>query len=279
MEEIIMGVADAEPIDYAPKETPFIKKNADRTDPKKYLPAAKSVIVIGVPYQAKFDFKPNGRAGGAPRGKIAQFALDGDYHVFVKEKLLEILKPLNCEYKIFVDSGKLYEKGFAVKAGIGFIGKNSLVVSEKFGSFIFLGVALTSVKLEISDPRPVKNRCGNCELCVKACPNGALTPYELDYKKCVSYLTQNQNLTQKKGETNNLRGYLYGCDICQSVCPFNAGKFVKTIRDINFANPELSYIINLTEDEFKLKYGKTPLNWRGLEILKRNARLNLSNKG
>jgi epoxyqueuosine reductase len=271
--EIAIGFTDAEPIYCEDKETPFIKKRANRTDPKKYLPSAKNVIVIGIPYQANFDFENDGK----PRGKISQFAIGGDYHVFTREKLLEILKPLNCNYKIFADSGTLYEKGFAIKAGVGFMGKNCLVISEKFGSFIYLGVALTDADISPPPGAPVKSSCGDCELCVKACPNGALAPYRFDYTKCVSYLTQ--KLTQKPGETQNLAGYLYGCDICQTVCPFNRGKFVRTIRDINLAKPELDYIQNLTQNEFSLKYGDTPMNWRGLEILKRNARLNLQNKG
>jgi epoxyqueuosine reductase len=266
-DKIAIGITDAEPIHFEAQETPFIKKGANRTDPKSHFHLARSVLVIGVPYQANFDFSNDDK----PRGKISQFALGGDYHIFVKEKLQEILKPFNCKYKIFVDSGTLYEKGFALKAGIGFMGKNCLIISEKFGSFIYLGVALTD--MEAKSAAKIKISCGSCELCVKACPNGALAPYRFNYKKCVSYLTQ------KLGETQNLAGFLYGCDICQTVCPFNKGKFVKTIREIDLAKPKLEYILNLTQDEFKLKYGSTPINWRGLEILKRNARLNLPKKG
>lgn len=155
--------------------------------------------------------------------KIASFALYEDYHKVLKRMLKEYLKKIkefknDVEGKIFVDTGPVLEKEIAVRCGIGMRGKNTLVVNKDFGSFFFLGEIFLNIELE--PDKPVDYDCNGCDLCIKACPTGAIfEPYKLDPRKCISYLTIEKKV--KDFDIKDTKGYIYGCDECQIVCPYN----------------------------------------------------------
>ncbi|MDR2979568.1 MAG: tRNA epoxyqueuosine(34) reductase QueG [Bacteroidales bacterium] len=192
----------------------YLARDTDRRfDPKRYFPNCQSVIVC------LFHYPVSNSAGDYY--KIARYALLQDYHVFIKAKLEELadyirtLSPTSAN-KTSVDTAPVTEKNWAVKAGLGTIGKNTLFRSEQ-GSFCLIGTVLTTLPLHPDPER--KTECGYCDHCVKACPTGALTPYRLDWRKCLSYLT-----VSSKGELPDYpdpQPWIYGCDICQEVCPHN----------------------------------------------------------
>jgi epoxyqueuosine reductase len=270
----VWGVADAAPLDEClarAMQTPFVTKNvAKRVDPAQYLPGAKSVIAIGVPYGHERPPWPIGHA------KITRMAVGRDYHAVIRNMLEELANEtgLSGECYICVDSSGLMEREWALKAGLGFRGKNSMLINPVIGSFFNIGLMVTRIAAdELTDYSPagdaVQTGCGNCDLCVRSCPGGALSENgHFDYTHCVSYLTQ------KKGELSPdeqkiAAGSIYGCDVCQVVCPYN-----------RFAAPQptidAQWIIGLDEDMFDRTLKRTCAGWRGLEILKRNARMSLT---
>ena len=193
-------------------------------------------------------------------------ALSRDYHQTVRALLNELAGRLQpAKYKILVDSGGLPEREWAVKAGLGFWGKNCCVISPSKGSFFYIGLLLTD--LDISDKTDsVTRTCGDCMRCVDACLGGALAPYRLDYKKCVSYITQKDGDLSPEEELIMGR-HVYGCDICQRACPYN--KYVAG----EYPAASLGRLINMTEDEFVKYCGNTVMGWKGIKILRRNANI------
>jgi epoxyqueuosine reductase len=176
----------------------------------------KTILVCGIFYS-----KPK-------RGiyRIAGYALHIDYHKFLYKKILKVMKKAqekekNLEYKIYVDTGPILERFFAMKAGLGFIGKNTMLISFKKGSYILIGISLLNIELE-PDKGIEKNFCGKCTKCITACPTAAIVkPFTVDANKCISYHT-----IENKGEIpdeikKKMNGWIFGCDICQEVCPWN----------------------------------------------------------
>ena len=193
-------------------DVPFVKKDITRRiNPELYLKGGKSIIVCLFPYK-------NGYITN-----VARYAKGGDYHPYVKEKLKAICEFIGSEYryKCIVDSGGLCDKHLAYLAGLGFFGKNNLFYSEGSGSRSYIGSILTNLELE--PDVPLNKTCLLCDKCINACPGGALgNGYELDYKKCISYLTQkNEPLTEDEKELIQESGLTLGCDICADVCPLN----------------------------------------------------------
>lgn len=190
---------------YLLKHLPF------KENPEKLLSNVKSAIIVIKNYKNTFSQHLSGDA------KTARFALGQDYHIVMKKKL-ELLENFIKEKKpeiqcyIGVDSSPIMEKALAVKAGIGFQGKNSLIINPKIGSYFFIGVILTTYSFK--QDHSLNLGCGDCKNCLIACPTQALSPFILDAKKCISYKTQ----IDKK----NIHGWVLGCDLCQEVCPYNA---------------------------------------------------------
>jgi len=242
------------------------------------LKTAQSVIVVGVGYGKQESFVTD----NIPRGRLASYAIGIDYHIKVRNLLAELVNYLRdtgvtFDSYIHVDSGPLPERRLALKAGIGYLGRNGCIISKKFGSFFNIGCVLTSINLE---PYSLINsfdiKCSNCTACITNCPSGALTETGYDYTKCVSHITQ------KRGELSNweqtiIGSHLFGCDACQSVCPQNTGKHICQINDINEIMPPLSEIFSMTKSTFKVKYGNTAIHWRGLSTIKRNASAIMNN--
>jgi epoxyqueuosine reductase len=195
------------------------KRFEERTDPRVYLPGAASVICLGMNY-----FVPLERVEGN-RGRIARYALGRDYHELMAAKLhaladwLREIEP-KAETRCSVDTAPVMEKELAARAGIGWMGKNTCVINEKIGSWIFLGEVLTTLALPADEA--AVDRCGSCRRCIDACPTQAITePYQLDARKCISYLTIEHREPIEPELAAKMGDWIYGCDICQDVCPWN----------------------------------------------------------
>ena len=215
-----------------------------RIDVTKVLPNAKSVISVAINY-----FTSSQYFNIATLGKISRYAWGDDYHfVLIKrvEKLYEYIKSEipNITGKIYVDTGPVMDKAWAAKAGIGWMGKHTNIITRKFGSWIFLGEILIDTELEYD--KPMLDYCGKCTACIDACPTQAIVqPYVLDANKCISYLT-----IEHRGELPNeivskFQNWVYGCDICQEVCPWN--RFQKETKETAFRPREKNIGLKLTE--------------------------------
>lgn len=270
-------------------QTEFEEKDIDkRIDPKLTMANCKSIIVIGLSYETEgtvstASYDQIKRTIPAVLGRLSKSTWGIDYHKVLKEKMgnliEEIKKITDFEYKYFVDTGPLIDRELAKKAGVGYYGKNCSIINHDYGSFIFLGYILTNLDLDSSEE--VEEDCGDCNLCIKACPTGALEePYRLNPKRCISYLTQTKDnipieLRKKMGVK------IYGCDTCQLVCPKN--KDVKKSSHIEFVPRLTNGYINIEEllfmsnREFKDKYGEMAGSWRGKNVLNRNAIIALGN--
>ena len=245
-----------------------------RVDPKRSFSETKSIVVIAVPYKVKYKQERIPEFSG----NLARIGWGRDYHLVVAEKLRKIeqfLRDINGDIKtrVLVDTGPLLERSFAVRAGIGWIGKNNTLIVPKYGSFVYIGELL--LDLEIEPDEPHDGDCGKCNKCIEACPTKALVePWMLNTRICMSYLTQVPELAPE-WIMPLLDGKLYGCDICQNVCPYN----VKAPDDGDLAfcptkllpKPDLSSILQLSRNEYIALVGDTAVEWMGREILQKNA--------
>ncbi|MBK6847647.1 MAG: tRNA epoxyqueuosine(34) reductase QueG [Proteobacteria bacterium] len=194
-----------------------------RADPRALLASARAAIVVAATYsRAESPILAQGR----PQGAVARFAHGEDYHRVLKRRLAQLAEWINehldaaAELRAAVDTAPLFERELAMAAGLGFIGKNTLLISPGLGSFTVLGVLLTSQAL-VPD-RPARARCGRCTLCLRACPTTALVgPYQLDARRCISYLTIEQREPVDPALRGALGRWAFGCDLCQEVCPYN----------------------------------------------------------
>jgi len=212
--------------------------------------------------------------------------LGRDYHFVMKDKLTkvgEFIKQLvgeDFKYRICVDSFPLAERALAYRAGVGWYGKNCLLYNPDYGSWFFLGELIINIPLEEDKPLD-GNGCSGCEVCINACPTGALKePYILDARKCISCMTQSPgfipfNIREKLGYR------VYGCDVCQEVCPQNGAGAEKSplFHTGEEIVPKLLELLNITEEQFREKYSGTVLCWAGRSIIRRNASVALGNTG
>ena len=247
--------------------TPFEEEDIElRVNPKKTMEDAKSVLVFLFPYY-------NGEEGAQ---NVSKYARIPDYHKVVKEYLEKISNFIKGEKPdakclCFSDNGPLADKFFAYKAGLGFFGKNTLLISEKYGSFCFIGYIITNLLL--SPDQPIEKNCGACKRCIDACPGVAIGEKGLCAEKCVSYITQAKHLTEEQKEILRSQSFVYGCDICQNVCPYNQ-KIPKT-KLPEFSKPMLLDFQKETLDEmsnraFLNEYGEFPFSWRGKSAIFKN---------
>lgn len=186
------------------------------------LPGTKSVIVFVASYYQKDESEQFPKSSEI--GKIARYAWGRDYHFVFREKLSEIVNLLQAMYpeeqfRACSDSAPILERYFAQKSGAGFIGKNTMLISWMAGSFTLLSEILTT--LDIAEDNEITGTCGNCTRCIDACPTSALEPYKLDAKKCISYLTIEKKSELTEAEISSTGEWIFGCDICQEVCPYN----------------------------------------------------------
>lgn len=247
-----------------------------RADPRNIFPEAKSVIVAAVNY-----FSPFRRSAEPDIGKISRYAWGDDYHLVVKNKLESLIQWLaeifpEMKARAFVDTAPLLEKSLAVRAGIGWIGKHSNLITREFGSWVFIGVILTDLEIK-EDLRFETEHCGSCRRCIDACPTRAISqPFVVDSRRCISYATIELRSDEMPPEiAANQEGWLYGCDICQDVCPWN--KFEKPTADSAFwprdgatgIPPE--QILSMTEQQFRERFRRSAIKRAKLPGLRRNA--------
>lgn len=248
-----------------------------RADPRTILPDAKSVIAVALNYYT--DVR---HSADVNTGKISRYAWGNDYHAVVTEKLQSLLdhirslEPAACG-KIYVDTGPVMDKVWAQRAGIGWEGKHTNVITPDVGSWVFLGEIIVNQALEYDEP--AADHCGSCTLCIEACPTQAIVaPYVLDANLCISYLT-----IEHRGEIAEELGdkfdrWIYGCDICQDVCPWNH-KFSQPTSEREFfprpntAAPDVNACTKMTQAEFSEQFKKSPIKRAKLSGLKRNAKL------
>lgn len=244
----------------------FVNSNPEiRCNPFLIMPDAKSVIVCLFSYY------------NSECGNISSYAMGKDYHLVVKNLLENFSKPLleegfNCLY--FCDSWDLNDRYLAVKAGLGFIGKNHMFISPEYGSFVFIGAILTDCELEESEP--CRRVCLNCGECIKKCAGGALDKNGgFNEKKCVSYITQKKGeLSEEESDAVKKSGMIWGCDICQRVCPFNKDVPFTKIKELKNDNIKDLYIDeNMSAREFKRQYSDRAFSWRGIKPILRNQNI------
>ena len=236
-----------------------------RRDPRELVPWAVSIISVGMNYYSGYSRPVD---SSEPRGWISRYAWGDDYHNVMKGKLEALLESIgqfrdgNIQGKAFVDSGPVLERDFAGIAGLGWIGKNTHLISPKKGSWFFLGELF--VDLPLAYDRPIRDRCGRCDLCLKACPTGAFVgPYVLDARRCISYLTIELKDWMPRSLRPLVGNHIFGCDICQEVCPYN----VKALPTAEIAfqprsglhAPELIAFLSLSEAEFRQRFRASPI--------------------
>lgn len=252
-----------------------------KTDVNKTLENYKTIIVIGQSYIN--DYKKKNKFN---RGLLTKSSWGEDYHHVLKRKmedLIEIIKnKYGGQYKSFVDTGPLVDRNLAYTSGIGYYGKNCSIINKKYGSYIVIGYIITDLEIELDDIKLLNSECGECKLCIEYCPTKAIeSPYKLNPKKCISYLTQTkEKIPYEYREKMGTR--IYGCDICQDICPKN--KNILKPNHIEFLPIEtdgavdIDEILTMSNRQFKEKYGNMSGSWRGKNILKRNAIIAIGNK-
>jgi epoxyqueuosine reductase len=252
-----------------------------RSDPRKLFPAARSVIVVAKNYytDAKHSDDP-------VTGKVSRYAWGDDYHEVVGGKLRSLLAWIReevpqAEGKVCVDIQPMMDKAWAARAGLGWIGKHTNLITPEYGSWVFIGELLLSIDLEY-ETELVADHCGTCTLCLDACPTGAITePYVVDSNKCISHATIELRDDMLPPEVAaNLQGWFYGCDICQDVCPWN--RFEQPTDESRFqpregnVNPLLSEVLELTPHAYAERFRRSSMKRAKLPGLKRNARTLIS---
>lgn len=295
----LVGITDASPLDneqfkfftdwlalgYAGRMD-YMRDNLDkRTNPVKLLESARSIICLGLNYNPP-KAQQEIAAAAEPMGTVANYARYEDYHPFIKKQLRKLtdfigsIAGTGFRFRICIDSAPVAERTLAARAGLGFIGKNRMLINPQLGPQIFLAEIVTSIKLPPDEP--IKTYCSNCNKCLNACPTGALRPDgHLDANKCISYLT-----IEHKGEippdlSPKIGVHLFGCDECVISCPHHADAPVCKNKQLRFyaerSKLNLHKILNMTEDDFETRFAGTAFIRLGLDCLKRNAQTCLNN--
>jgi len=293
-----------------------------RTQPAKLLENAQSIICVGLNYtHQKQQLKSPEPA--VPMGKVANYAQCEDYHPFIKKRLRKLSEFISSaagrdhKFKICVDSAPLPERALAARAGLGFIGKNRMLINPKIGPQIFLGEIITTLKLSTdvpiifhserseepphchsehkkplalsgvegeAEPRNLfkKAECSNCDKCINACPTGALMPDgQFDANKCINYLTIEYQGRIPPDLAEKIGDRLFGCDDCVLICPYQEHAPVCKNKHFKFYNDraklDLGWILNLTQQDFDIEFADSPIRRSGLNRLKRNAQICLAN--
>ncbi len=247
-----------------------------RSHPQIVLPGARSVISLAINYYPG-DHGPPPHDGC---GKVARYGWGQDYHDLIEQKLDALAEWLRArapeaQIRRYVDHGPVLERAVAQEAGLGFIGKNTMLITETFGSWVFLAELITTLELE--PDRPQTSQCGSCRLCLDACPTGAIVaPYELNATRCISYLTIELKGEIPKSRRSGIGDWFFGCDICQEVCPYNQPPIITTEPALlEGTGPwiDLKQMIGLQSDHEMAPMAGTPLTRPKRAGLVRNARV------
>lgn len=252
------------------------------TSPQELLPGARSIISVGLSY-----YLPDDTGAKARTGKVARYAWGDDYHKVMKDRLKEYVQGLSrrlgreVRARWYVDDGPMLDRAAAQRAGVGWFGKNTNILSSSHGSWIFLGQVVTDLELE--PDQPLKKTCGNCVRCIDACPTGAIVaPYVIDNKLCISHLTIENRGAIPQELRPLMYDWVFGCDICQDVCPVNVKAMYsreQAFKKKRFSTLELLGLLEMTEEEFRQQYANSPIKRAKLTGLKRNACVALGNSG
>ncbi|HCK10424.1 MAG TPA: tRNA epoxyqueuosine(34) reductase QueG [Candidatus Latescibacteria bacterium] len=266
-------------------EMGYLTRNLDRRqDPTLLVPGARSIVCVGL------NYRPDNQVPSdeTPSGRISCYARGDDYHDVMKGRLIDLQKEITSLApgtvgRAYVDTGPVLEREFAARAGLGWFGKHTNLIEKHTGSWFFLGELILTVELD-PDP-PATDHCGTCTRCIDACPTEAIVePYVLDSNRCISYLT----IELKGPIPNDLRegvgDWVYGCDVCQDVCPWNEKHAVPTSDPAfqarpGFDRPSLRDLLSLDQEAFSSQFRKSPIKRTKRRGLLRNAAVALGNVG
>ncbi|MDP3149899.1 MAG: tRNA epoxyqueuosine(34) reductase QueG [Ignavibacteria bacterium] len=261
----------------------YIERNFEkRKDVRLILPEAKSIISLGMNY-----YTGHQHSNAEDFGKVSRYAWGKDYHLIIWEKLdllIQKLKEIDptFEAKTYIDTGPVMDKAWAVRSGIGWLGKHSNVINREKGSWFFIATVITNYEFAVS--HKVADLCGSCTACIDACPTNAIVQdYVVDANKCISYLTIENKGEIDKSLSGKFEKWIFGCDICQDVCPWNK-KFSMETNEKEFHPKEgnkeiaLATVENMSEELFKEKFAESPILRTKLKGLKRNAEFLLKKK-
>ncbi len=305
----LSGVApatDAPELNYFPEwiaaghagEMKYMEARDERGDLKRaslsrVAPWARSVVVCAISYNTDHPYSTH--VNDPSRGWISRYAWSReDYHDAVFRRLKQVEAALrqavwgghSCPPALttrsYVDTGPIVERVFAKYAGVGWIGKNTCIINQKKGSWLFLGVILTS--LELNPDLPAPDRCGTCTRCIEACPTDAiLAPYQLDSNKCISYLTIEKRGSIPEDLRVGMGRHVFGCDICQDVCPWNRKSPATTALEFEprpgLVNPAPAWLAEMSPEEFRETFRGSPIRRAGHSGLRRNAAIAMGNSG
>jgi epoxyqueuosine reductase len=276
-------------------EMKYLEARDDRGDLKRaslarVAPWARSVIVCAINYNTEHPYSTE--VHDSDRGWISRYAWSReDYHDAVLGRLKQVerelhqavgdLQPTIVTHS-YVDTGPIVERVFAKYAGVGWIGKNTCIINQKKGSWLFLGVILTS--LELTPDLPAPDRCGSCTRCIEACPTDAiLAPYQLDSNKCISYLTIEKRGSIPEELRAGMGRHVFGCDICQDVCPWNRKAPASTAPEFEprpgLVNPALDWLAEMSAEEFRAAFRGSPIRRTKRAGLRRNVAIAMGNSG
>lgn len=256
-------------------EMSYLTRNREkRYDPRLLVEGTRSVVTV------LYNYFPKQTIGDGEHYKIAKYAYGADYHEVLKQKMRQLLQRIETQtgplegVRVFVDSAPVLDRAWAVRCGLGFIGKNTTLIHPKRGSFFFIGHLFLPIALEATG-QPLPNHCGRCTKCLDACPTGAIDePFHIDARKCLSYLTIEYKGSLEGQDPNRFKGWMYGCDICQDVCPYN--RFSLPNSEPAFQPSEQLVKmreedwIALDKDRFETLFKHSAMQRAGYEGLRRN---------
>lgn len=266
--------------------TGFEHDNLDeRLHPKNLMSDAKTIISVALAYPSQIKKEEIDQLEDVPRGQFSRSSWGIDYHHILNKKMNQLTHLIRqkaedeVDFMPMVDTGALIDVSVAQRAGLGFIGRNGLLITKEFGSFVYLGEMITNIEFE--PDTPVADGCGDCMKCIKACPGEALLGNgKMNGKKCLSYITQAKGVMPLEYRTK-IGNVIYGCDICQLVCPYNQGKDFHLHDEMepvwDDVMPDLEALLVMSNKEFKQKFGYLAGSWRGKNPIQRNAIYALAN--
>lgn len=254
-------------------EMNYLERNKEkRFDPRKLHEGTKTIISLLYPYE---------KAKQTDNCKIASYAHGEDYHTFLRKKIESVLNFIkeilpNHKPRFFVDSAPVADRYWAWKSGLGFIGKNGFLIHPENGSRFFIGHIFTAIDFMEYKETHIKQACGTCTKCIDACPTNAIDPQKgLNANLCISYHTIESKEAIPRHITEKNPNWVYGCDICQNVCPYNHKTILPSpeLHSTWPGNPSKDEWLNMTKEEFKTKFKGTPLERTGLEKIRSNIKL------
>lgn len=247
-----------------------------RLDPCKLVPGAKSIICVADQHPAAMN--GNNASHNSPLGRIARYAWGQDYHITIRKRLHQLADALqdrypDHEYRSAVDTAPILERDHGVRAGLGWVGKHTLLIHPRLGSYLLLGQIITTLPIDTTATQPITDHCGTCTRCIDACPTHCIKPYQLDASRCISYLTIEHRETIDPTFHEPMDNWIAGCDICQEVCPFNKhDPFEDQKSEIkNQESFPLLDVLNWTANDRRQAFTRSALKRIKLDMLKRNA--------